>query len=137
TADVYVLLGDLSEEPAATWTADGRPLTEEFAHERLARMICCDAALFSLEDARLAAECVRDAQIARVLKAIEQVTTTLAMPPEHVVLSGAGEFLARQVLRAALPSCHVVSLAERMGHLVSACGPAHALAILAAEESAT
>ena len=42
-ADAYVILGDLPEQPTDTSTADGRPLTKEFARERLARMICADA----------------------------------------------------------------------------------------------
>ena len=43
TADAYVMLGEIAEQPEATWTADGRPLTRDFARERLARMICADA----------------------------------------------------------------------------------------------
>ena len=43
TADAYLLLAEISEDPTANWTADGRPLTMECARQRLARQICADA----------------------------------------------------------------------------------------------
>jgi uncharacterized hydantoinase/oxoprolinase family protein len=56
TADVYVLLGDLPEDPEDRGTADGRPLTQAAAQARMARMICLDRDSFSLTDAVRAAE---------------------------------------------------------------------------------
>jgi (4-(4-[2-(gamma-L-glutamylamino)ethyl]phenoxymethyl)furan-2-yl)methanamine synthase len=134
TADAYVLFGDLAEDPEATWTADGRPLTAEFARERLARMVCADATSFSAEDARQAAEIIRNAQIAQLQAALSRAASGLAEPCEFVVMSGAGEFLARSVARGAIVNGNLVSLSERLGPDVSSCAPAHAVAALAAEE---
>ena len=39
TEDCYVLLGKLPEKPNARETADGRPMTQAYAHYRIARMI--------------------------------------------------------------------------------------------------
>ena len=61
TADAYVVLGEMTEEPTATWTADGRPLTVEHSRARLARMICADVAQVTREDAAAAAAHVRPA----------------------------------------------------------------------------
>jgi (4-(4-[2-(gamma-L-glutamylamino)ethyl]phenoxymethyl)furan-2-yl)methanamine synthase len=134
TVDAYVLLGYLVEQPEATWTADGRPLTAEFARERLARMICADAESFTLDDARRAAEFIRDAQIAQLQSALMQVATAMAVSHECVVLSGTGEALARRLAHDTFPGCRVISLTDQLGPEVSACAPAHALAVLAAEE---
>jgi (4-(4-[2-(gamma-L-glutamylamino)ethyl]phenoxymethyl)furan-2-yl)methanamine synthase len=132
-ADAYVVLGELGEDLQASWAADGRPLTVEFARERLARMICADATAFSIDDARQAAARIREAQIAQLLDAVRRSITGRASP-ECVVISGVGEFLARRVVEEGLPSSRVVSLQKKLGSEVSACAPAHALAVLAAEE---
>jgi probable H4MPT-linked C1 transfer pathway protein len=134
TADAYVLLGDLPENPHAIWTADGRPLTLEYARERLARMICADALTFSIDDARRGAKFIRDTQIIQLQAALEQVMTAMTVSIGCVVLSGVGEFLARRVVNDTLPGCRVISLAERLGAEVSECAAAHALAVLATEE---
>ena len=42
THDVYLLLGQVAEDPSDSDTADGRPATRAHAHARLARMLCAD-----------------------------------------------------------------------------------------------
>jgi (4-(4-[2-(gamma-L-glutamylamino)ethyl]phenoxymethyl)furan-2-yl)methanamine synthase len=131
TADAYVLLDHVPAQPYADWTADGRPLTKEFAHERIARMVCADTTTFSHEDANRAAEDVREAQVGQLLTAIASVCSTLPQPPEVWVISGSGEFLAR--LAAASAALPVVSLAAEMGPEISSTAAAHAVARLALE----
>jgi len=133
TADAYVILGDIAEQPDCTATADGRPLTREFARERLARMICADTALFDDDDARLAAERVREAQVTQIKRAVAQVATSMQCEPESIVTSGAGEFLADHLCRQTWPTARLVSLTGRIGREASRCAPAHALAVLARE----
>jgi probable H4MPT-linked C1 transfer pathway protein len=133
TADAYLLLGDLKPQRDWTWTADGRPLTPEFALERLARMVCADRTQFSATAAVDAAHAIRDAQLARLRAALERVSASLPTAPTSYILSGAGEFLARQLVGAEKPDGRVVSLSEILGLAVSACAPAHALAVLARE----
>ena len=133
-ADAYVVLGALPEQPTADSIADGRPLTKEFSRQRLARMICADAAAFGDGDARQAAAAVRDAQAGQLREGIRQVLARMDRRPELLVLSGAGEFLARQAMRDALPRIgQVVALSERLGREPSEAAPAHALAVLARE----
>jgi probable H4MPT-linked C1 transfer pathway protein len=133
SADAYVILGELPEQTHYRSTADGRPLTKEFARERLARMICADASTFSDVDARQAAACVREAQIAQLHSAVQQVFSTMDCQPECVILSGTGEFLASNLFPSVFPTGSLISLADRLGRPVSECGPAHALAVLAEE----
>jgi (4-(4-[2-(gamma-L-glutamylamino)ethyl]phenoxymethyl)furan-2-yl)methanamine synthase len=136
TADAYLLLGEIVEDPGNDWTSDGRPLTHEFSRRRLARMLCADASTFSAEDALAVAVAVRDAQLDRLATAANNVVIQSGISPEIVVLGGIGEFLARRLVADLWPECEIVSLAHELGTLVSACAPAHAVAVLAEEVAA-
>ncbi|MEX2093103.1 MAG: hydantoinase/oxoprolinase family protein, partial [Pirellulales bacterium] len=133
TADAYLTLGEIAEQPEAAWTADGRPLTRPYARERLARMVCADRTTFDDHDARCAAEAVRDAQLAQLRHAVEQVLSAISEPPARFVVSGDGEFLAVRLVKQIWAHGQVKSLATELGAKVSACAPAHALAVLARE----
>jgi uncharacterized hydantoinase/oxoprolinase family protein len=53
-----------------------------------------------------------------------------------VIIAGTGEFLARRVAENAFPALPpeaIVSLTQELGASVSACAPAYAVAVLAAE----
>lgn len=134
TADAYVLLGELPEDGSDTATADGRPLTRIHAHARLARMICLDQSSFSPTDAACAAEAVRDAQLELLASALCQVVAAMPRRPDIVIVSGEGEFLARRLLSNLAMAVPVTSLAETLGTEASRAAPAHALAVLAAEQ---
>jgi probable H4MPT-linked C1 transfer pathway protein len=136
TADAYVLLDDLPEQPECTDTADGRPLTKEFARDRLARMICADRTTFTFEDTIIAAQRVREAQIERLRPAAGLVAADLpdtGSGPDSIVVSGTGEFLATRMGRETWADAEITVLSKRIGCAASQCGPAHALAILARE----
>lgn len=135
TWDVYLLLGDLPEEPASAETANGRPATREAAHDRLARSICADRTMVDGEAARAIAQAVADAQLEHLAEAADRVVSTLPERPSGVVLSGSGEFLARRVLERIGLSARVVSIAEELGPEVSRAATAHAVAALAAEST--
>lgn len=133
TADAYLILGEINEDSDATSTADSRPLTVQFARERLARMICADASTFSLDDARQAAAAVRDAQLVQLRAATTRVSTGTGLRRQCIVISGAGEFLARRLATETCPLSRIISLRDALGPEISASAPAHALAVLAAE----
>ncbi len=69
TWDVYLLLGDLPEEASSAQTADGRPATRRFAHERLARAICADREMVGLDEALEMARAAADAQLSQLAAA--------------------------------------------------------------------
>lgn len=127
TYDVYLLLGDLPENPADCHTANGQPATRAAAHDRLARMLCADRQELSLDEAvALAGQWARR-QEAQIAACVQRVLRTLPHGCQAVILSGSGEFLARRAL------CHIPELAdvERVS-LSSAVGPATAEAAAAA-----
>lgn len=131
--DVYLTLGELPDEPANNVTADGRPATRDYARNRLARSICSDRNEFNDADAQAAAGEIAGQQLALLTKALQQVLGARHQPPQTAIVSGQGEFLARQALSQLGLNCHVVSLADRLGEKVSRCATAHAVAVLADE----
>jgi probable H4MPT-linked C1 transfer pathway protein len=133
--DVYLMLGDLPEEPNATNTADHRPATKEAARDRLARSICADRETFSETDARLVADALAQAQLRKIGAIAVQLIARLQQPPNTVVISGRGEFLARRILDELKLKAAVVSLSRELGPELSRCAPAHALAVIAREGS--
>ncbi|MBX3414376.1 MAG: tetrahydromethanopterin-linked C1 transfer pathway [Pirellulales bacterium] len=133
TLDAYLTLEDLAEDSSNTETADGRAATRAAAHDRLARAICADRTMFSAEDARAAAEAIASAQLSRLGRAAQQVLRALSVPPQSIVVSGQGEFLARRMVEKLRLTVPVVSLAERLGGELSRAATAHAVAVLAEE----
>jgi probable H4MPT-linked C1 transfer pathway protein len=133
TMDAYVLLGEAPQDSRNVETADGRPRTVAHAQARLARMICADTEEFSLNDARLGAAAIRDAQLALVSAAVAQVVAKMGETPKTIICSGQGEFLLRALIKRFNWPAQVVSLTDYLGPEVSRCAPAHALAVLARE----
>src|SRR5262249_52527507 len=126
--DVYLLLGDLPEDPLDRQTADGRPATRAGAHARLARMLGADAETCTADQTRELARQVSGEQIARIRAGLGRVRDSLPGPPRAVILSGSGEFLARQVVEDCLPSSvGVISLARELGPTISQAACAYAL----------
>lgn len=129
TRDIYLLQGNLSEDPGDTDTADGKPATKAAARARLARTICADSENFHHRDAAVMAKSISVTQQEKLAAAIRQVSES----PQTIVLSGHGEFLARRTLEELDDAVTVVSLTRELGAVVSRCAPAHALAVLANE----
>lgn len=138
TQDVYVILGLLPAESENRDTADGRPLTTEYSLARLARMLGADRE--QLDDDYLVHFAMRiHAELRRrLVEAARSAYYDSQSPPElrSVIVSGAGEFLARRVAEEAFPAIganQLFSLNHELGPEVSACAPAYAVAVLAAE----
>lgn len=104
---------------------------------RFSRMIGADASQVNMRDAVLMAQAVAEAQVARLGAAVRSIVERLGGEPETVILSGEGEFLAKRVLTALDLQPTIVSLAQRLGGSVSKAAPAHALAVLARENTAS
>ncbi|NOY29131.1 MAG: H4MPT-linked C1 transfer pathway protein, partial [Planctomycetes bacterium] len=119
TLDAYLLLGDLPENAEDFQTADSRSRTKKNAHGRLAHAICADTTLFSNEDGMRSAEAIREAQLQQLEAAAKQVLGRMKSPPETIVVSGQGEFLARQLVERIGKRVSMVSLAEELGPEIS------------------
>ena len=134
TRDVYLLLGDLPEQPDDHHTADHGPATTRAACRRLGRMISVgDETEFGIGEARQAAQHIAQSQLTLIRTAALKVLGRMARRPEIAILSGHGEFLARRVLDASRWGGSIVSLREELGPEISRCATAHGLAVIARE----
>jgi len=130
TLDAYLVLGLIAEDPNDTDTADGRAATIPLAKARLARMVGGDT------------ETIPEATILALATEVETTQLDLLAAAEAAdgresktyLLSGAGEFLARSLFRRyRYGDVELISLAEKLGPVVSTCAPAYALAVLGTE----
>jgi len=133
TLDAYLVLGVFSEDAHDTHTADGRPATKLAARDRLARMVCADRTMFSDYDAMRIAKAISDAQRSQLTVAVRRVMAQLPGNPTRIIIAGQGEFLARAVIERLELKAEVIALSRKLEDGLSEVAPAHALAVLAAE----
>jgi probable H4MPT-linked C1 transfer pathway protein len=132
TLDVYLVLGHIPEDAGDRDTADGQPATRAAAEARLARMLCADLETSTPKERRAVAEQAATRQTRILGKAVAQVSGRLPQPPRTFVLSGSGEFLARQISLRDV-GLRVASLARELGPALSTAACAYAVAVLANE----
>lgn len=135
TRDVYTLLGRFPDAALVQDTADGKPSTRAAAKVRLGRMICADESEFNHRDAAIMAEAVAESFADELATRIQQVQSNQSHQPTVCVLSGHGEFVAQTALDRLGFTGRRVSVKKEIGELASRCAPAHALAVLAREET--
>lgn len=131
--DAHLILENLPVDSLDTNTADGRPAMRWAARDRLARMIGADRDTFDDDDALRAAKSIAAAQRRLIGDALQRLLERGAERPKNFLLSGQGEFLARQVLDELQVAGLRISLSERLGASVSQAAAAYALAVLAQE----
>ena len=154
--DVYLWLGELQDEPECYETADSKPATREAARYRLARIVGEDGSTLADSDIDQLAQQIARAQTQLVAKAFLKLTAALTKKQsisskkkavgnpaptnkevhafECVAISGHGEFLIESALAACGWDGDRVRLQDALGHDLSRCAPAYAIAILASEE---
>jgi probable H4MPT-linked C1 transfer pathway protein len=140
THDVYVRLGMLPEEPDNRSTADGRPMTDPFAHARLSRMLGGDPEITKPDVTMDLARRVLDTQRRMIADGIRAVLARLPDAPGAVCIAGSGEFLARTAWDEVVGTgpanrIPVFPLSSRLGPMLSEAACAYAVAVLAAEAS--
>ncbi len=133
--DVYLLLGMIPEDETDCHTADSRPATITRAHDRLARMVCCDRNEIDRDEARSIAHCFADAQRNALASAIEAVIGRDHDELESVILAGSGEILAGKIVaeHPATQGARIIRLAESLSPGLAECACAYAVAALAEE----
>jgi probable H4MPT-linked C1 transfer pathway protein len=133
--DVHLLLGDLPESPEDCHTANGRPATLACARDRLVRAICCDRSEVSDAELQEIARFLAEHQRSQISKSLMTVLERTSRPPGHVIVSGAGEFLARRIVTThrQLDRCQISALATMLSPEATDAACAYAVAVLAAE----
>jgi|tagenome__1003787_1003787.scaffolds.fasta_scaffold20944129_3 probable H4MPT-linked C1 transfer pathway protein len=133
TADAYLLLDYLEEDPVGTWTADGRALTREFAKRRLARQICANVDDITDDGYQAIARAIVDSLRTTLAHAIETVSQGCGSLDLTYVLSGVGEAFAQQALEQSRKTTAIMSLKATFGGNLSRSATAFAIAVLAEE----
>src|SRR5688572_7270989 len=125
--DVHVWRGALDPSDYTVATPDGRPRTPEFCAERIARIVCADTQLIDAEGISRIADAVADAQIRRIVSAIDGI---LARHPSlrSAIVTGLGAFIGDAAARSA--GLTVTPLASELGVAAARCAPAAAVALL-------
>ena len=95
TADVHTLRGDLPADAEDRDTADGRERTPPRCRQRIARMVCADAAELGDNAVDAMAAEYAERQLARLVAAGMRL---FRGPIDRVVVAGEGEFLARRLV---------------------------------------
>jgi probable H4MPT-linked C1 transfer pathway protein len=131
TLDVYLILGLIPENANDHDTADGRPATIPYARARLARMLGGDVETIPQEKLEAAAVDISQYHYFSIGHCFDRVRDRLGIACLiQPILSGSGEPLLRRF------GLDGISLADKLGPKVSACAPAYAVAVLAAESQA-
>ena len=95
SADVHLILGQLTPADYTCPTADGRPATVEFARERVARLVCADADELAMGELDAIAAFLHAEQVRQIEASVQRVSERLEGDPAVVPL-GTGAFLARE-----------------------------------------
>ena len=132
TLDVYLMLGDIASNETDLETANGKPATKAAAHDRLARMLCCDRDEVSFDEAVQIARFLADVQRQRLAGSLERVASQLPGPCQTVVVSGSGAFLARRLVaeNRRTATANVISLDDQLSPGIAEAACAYAVAQL-------
>ncbi len=130
--DVHLLLGHLPPEQCRSPSADGRPVTPEFAAERLARVVCADTDMLNRQEVQAIAHYIAAEQVSQITEAIAQV---ISRGDVHgpLVPVGVGTFLAQTVAARLDLDCVLPTRLwdSRAGNVA----PAAAVALLLSEQA--
>jgi probable H4MPT-linked C1 transfer pathway protein len=134
SGDVHVWRGDLDPADYTCPTPDGRPITREFAGERLARVVCADRDMLDETAITRLADALALAQVRGIQAAMQRV---LERHPSIgvAVVTGLGAFLGIAAARAL--DLDVMPLSQELGEAGARCAPAVAVALLLERRAVT
>jgi probable H4MPT-linked C1 transfer pathway protein len=127
TQDVHLLLGHLSPKQCTSPSADGRPVTLEFAAERLARIVCADIEMLTAAEIQMIAQYLAAKQVSQIAAALAQVISAGEVSGP-VVAVGVGTFLAQLAALQVKKDC--VYPESLLGEIAGNVAPAAAVALL-------
>ena len=137
--DVHLLLDQIAEDEQNLDTANGKPATKSAAHDRIARMLCCDRHEILFEEAVQIAKFLADVQRQRLAGSLERVAHRLPSACETVIYSGSGSFLAHQLVyeNRHTTRAKMISLSDLFSPEIATAACAYAIAKLASNSNPT
>lgn len=135
SGDVHLILGHIRPEDYTVDTPDGRGVSTIEAAARLARVVCADLGILSMEEINSIASYVYKAQLLQIVEALarlsENLNVDLRDKPAYTAGAG-GEFLAREALTI-FGFRNVKSISQFIGSNAAKTVPSYALALMAVE----
>jgi probable H4MPT-linked C1 transfer pathway protein len=137
SADVHLILGNITIEDYTCETADGKGKTLHDSMDRLARVVCADTEMLSANEIKQMALYIHNKQIWQIGEAVTQVLTRLPKPIDkefQALVAGVGKaFLAKKAAEQAGIS-KITDIDELLGSKVSKALPAVGVALLGASK---
>jgi len=135
SADVHLILGNVTEKQYTCETADGRGKTVPEALARLARVVCADTEMLNTQEIVGIAKYISDMQVAQVAKGLVKVYSYMKDQSKKevpVVVAGLGkDFIARKAAEK-IGAEPIVDLGTLTPIDVSVATPAFAVALMTA-----
>lgn len=135
SGDVHLLLGNISSEDYTVDTPDGRGVSKIEAAARLARIVCADLDILSVDEVISIASYIYKAQLNQIVEALRKLSENLNVDLKNLPAYTAGiggEFLARKAL-IAFGFKDVKSISQFIGLNAAKALPSYALALMAIE----
>jgi probable H4MPT-linked C1 transfer pathway protein len=131
SADVHLILNNISEEAYSCETADGRSKTVEHSLARLARVVCADTDMLNRNEIYAIAKYIYQCQLNQIKEALIQVASRNTAIKKIIVTGTGRNFLAR---KAAIESgfTDIIDLGEIIGGKGADVSPAYAMALMVA-----
>jgi probable H4MPT-linked C1 transfer pathway protein len=137
SADVHLVLGNITETQYICETADGRGKELPDALARLARVVCADSEMLTKKEITCMAKYVYERQIMQVAEGLSKVysyTKELTSNKVLVVVTGLGkDFLARKAAEK-VGIYDIIDIATFMPDKVAMATPAFGVALMAASK---
>ncbi|MEJ2104733.1 MAG: hydantoinase/oxoprolinase family protein [Ignavibacteriaceae bacterium] len=136
SADVHLILGNISKEDYTVETPDGKEKTKNMAKARLSRVVCADSNMLTKQEIFQMAQHVYNQQITEISEGINQVKKSKYQINQDIpiVVTGFGkEFLAKKSAQK-INSHSIIDIDEIIPEAISLATPATGVAVMTANE---
>ncbi|MEM3546112.1 MAG: hydantoinase/oxoprolinase family protein [Candidatus Bathyarchaeia archaeon] len=135
SGDVHLMLGNIKPEDYTVDTPDGRGVSKIEVAARLARVVCADLDILSLDEIHSIASYIYRAQLTQIVEALNRLSESLNVDlrdkPAYTAGIG-GEFLSKKALTI-FGFKNVTSISQYIGSNAAKVVPSYALALMAVE----
>lgn len=125
--DANLYLENVGQSTDCTFTADGRESSIRSAVKRLARVVCADPEELKPVAIRQIAESVIESQTEKISRALKRVISAYPQSAKCIVISGSGEWFAKQILRDCQLNLPTIEFSKSLSNSASECAAAFAV----------
>ncbi|MCX8153077.1 MAG: H4MPT-linked C1 transfer pathway protein [Candidatus Bathyarchaeota archaeon] len=137
SADVHLILGNITKKDYTSETADGRGKTVREAMARLARVVCADIEMLTEQEIRQIARYIYSKQVEQVAESLSKVYSRVKAfvnTEVPVVITGIGKNFLAGVAAEKVGADKIIDLADLLKDDVTAASPAVGVALMTASQ---